>query len=1154
MEQKKENQNQEEANKQQTIPAKPLDFFYPDSHKDKQIVDSDLPSKLTQFYNIIGQDFLRRYNYHFFNDKEMLIANANTYQIINIQNFDRKIFHSSEIGGVGVVAIHPEKRYFAVAENGEFPNIYVYEYPSLKLYRILKKGTEKGYTAMNFNSRGDMLASVGTDPDYNLIIWNWLNESIILKAKAFSQEIFHVQFSSNIEGKLITSGIGHIKFWEMANTFTGLKLQGELGKFGQIDLSDISAFVEYPDGKVLSGTEYGTFLLWEGIFIKAHLMIEERNNCHIGLIEYMNWDTINTKFIDNFKEKYIEEASAKIRAENRNTEDYFESQQINERINDLISKIEIPEKILCVITGGYDGYLKWWIFTDIENANIDDNSNAYIKPAVEKLLINPLTGLPVKIINLVKETDFWVVQDGNGYLLKLTFEYETIKIEKPTSAFDSSSPTKEADFNFKIEIIYYFNSGPVIKTKQLYPSSYLLIQGSDANTFLYNLNSSNFLGDKIVLESNIELKVTSCDIAQRESDNDLLILALGYDMGLLRIYQFNSESFNLTLLTQLKAHEEPVKKVIFSPDKSYLITQTSSEIFIFIIDDYNKIIPFCSIKKNCNIVDLDWHPESKKFIVGLSDGSVEEIEIPLNFDNSKSFLMTEYNYKKFIVKLAESQLEKDEEKSNRRKNEQKKKKEIAPSPIVSCKYINMYKEGDFLVTAQKPYNEFLYLCNFDNDYFVENEEFPASTPRPITFWKMPKPMDYMLKCISKNYIILCNNKGYIQIRNKNLLDKYVELFPNSYASTIYDVSISEDEKFVSVSFKDGTVVNYNLNHEGFTEMIQLLKIDPYNFDPSKTQVKSGEGPSFEKIEDALEALKSIKKNEYELNEELLEKNTREDLEKMISLEKEKKDAEAQEKLKKAEETKNQTRQKIKKLRDEFNKVTVQNSALNEEVRLTEEELVVDDAYLEHVKKEHNENLDDIKHKFDWFKANIHVTIDKIKSFFLDSVKTTKIYVFSLQTNNFVNTLRCPNLPDDFTEKLNFLNSEIAELQRRIDFDVLENEYKKYMPNDDEKKDNTEDTENILNKIRNRIAEYEENEEENEGAVKSAEMNKNSIKQELEYTDENYKELIKLIDEKKHVKIKINQFNNNQRDKGKKDGKKNNGGLSILAKNSMKVFF
>jgi len=1136
MEQKKENQ-EEKNTQQQPIPSKPIDFYYSENHKEKQFVDSDMPSNLAKYFNIIGQDFTRRYNYHFFNDTDMLIANANTFQIINIQTFDRKISHSTEIGGIGAVVIHPEKQFFAVAENGEFPNIYIYQYPSMKLYRILRKGTERGYTALNFNVRGDMLASVGTDPDYNLVIWNWLNESIILKAKAFSQEIFNVQFSQNIEGKLITSGIGHIRFWEMANTFTGLKLQGELGKFGQIDLSDISAFVEFPDGKVLSGTEYGTFLLWEGIFIKAHLMIEEKNNCHEGLIEYMSWDTLNTKFIDNFKEKYTEEATIKIRQENRNTDDYFESQQINERINELISKIEIPEKILCILTGGYDGYLKWWIYTDIENANIDDNSVALIKPAVEKLLYNPITNLPVKITNLVKQGDFLVVQDGNGYMLKLNFIYEAVKNEN-SNVIDGNPSLKEADFNFTIDVIYNFNSGSVIKSQQLYPSPYLLIQGSDSNTFLYNLNAKNFLGDKIILESNTELMTTSCDIAQRESENDILIMGIGYDIGLLRIYQFNNETLKLTLLTQLKAHEEPIRKVRFSPDKSYIITQTNTEIFIFIIDDYNKIIPFCSIRKNCNIIDLDWHSDSKKFIVGLSDGSVEEIEIPLNFDNSKSFLMSEYRYKKFIVRLAENQLEKDEEKSNRRKNEQKKKKEPTPAPIISCKYINMYKEGDFIITAQKPYNEFLYLCNFDDEYFVENEEFAASMPRPVTFWKLPKPIDYSIKFISKSYVALCNNKGYVQIRNKNLLDKYVEIFPNSYSSVVIDICISEDEKLISVSYKDGTVINYVLNHDGFSEIIQLLKIDPYNFDPSKVDVKAEGEPAFDKIENALEVLKTIKQNQYEINEELQEQKRKEDFEKLISLEKEKKDAEEQEKLKNAEETKNQTRHKIKKLRDEFTKVITMNSALNEEVRLTEEELVVDDAYLEHVKKNHSEDLGDVKHKYDWLKANIHITIDKIKSFFLDSVKTNKIYVFALQTNDFVNTLRCPNLPSDFKAKLNYLNSEIAELQRRIDFDVLENEYKKYMPNDYEKNDNVQDTENILNKIKKMIQDYKDGEKESEGAVKSAEMNKNNIKQELEYTNENYTELAKIIEDKKNVNNKIIEFR-----KGKK---------STDSSNNMKV--
>ena len=70
------------------------------------------------------------------------------------------------------------------------------------------------------------------------------------------------------------------RFWKMATTFTGLKLQGQLGKFGRIEISDISAYVELPDGKVLSGTEWGNFLLWDGGFIKVELSKKGKKFCH----------------------------------------------------------------------------------------------------------------------------------------------------------------------------------------------------------------------------------------------------------------------------------------------------------------------------------------------------------------------------------------------------------------------------------------------------------------------------------------------------------------------------------------------------------------------------------------------------------------------------------------------------------------------------------------------------------------------------------------------------------------------------------------------------------------------------------------------------------------------------------------------------------
>jgi hypothetical protein len=46
-------------------------------------------------------------------------------------------------------------------------------------------------------------------------------------------------------------------------------MQGALGRFGAVELSDVAVFVELPDGKVLSGSEAGNLLLWEGGFIKA---------------------------------------------------------------------------------------------------------------------------------------------------------------------------------------------------------------------------------------------------------------------------------------------------------------------------------------------------------------------------------------------------------------------------------------------------------------------------------------------------------------------------------------------------------------------------------------------------------------------------------------------------------------------------------------------------------------------------------------------------------------------------------------------------------------------------------------------------------------------------------------------------------------------
>jgi len=231
------------------------------------------------------------------------------------------------------------------------------------------------YAHIEFSVSGTKLASIGGNPDYTLTVWDWITERVILKAKAFSQEVFKATFSPFTDDTLFTSGSGHIKFWRMAQTFTGLKLQGEIAKFGQLELSDTTGYAECPDGKVVSGTEYGTLILWEGNLVKAHLVLneEKKTPLHKGVIEIVNLEG-----------------------------DHF-------------------------ITAGSDGFIKWWKFSDIDTAEADEILEIAIEPVKEKLVRDDSNnGQPANIINMVKGNDHWLLVDGNGKIWKM--QMDTLEI------------------------------------------------------------------------------------------------------------------------------------------------------------------------------------------------------------------------------------------------------------------------------------------------------------------------------------------------------------------------------------------------------------------------------------------------------------------------------------------------------------------------------------------------------------------------------------------------------------------------------------------------------------------------------------------------------------------------------------------------------
>jgi WD40 repeat protein len=261
------------------------EYFYADTGEAQFLAEGGLPTSALGVQHAFGAEVQRLCNVHALGTSVVLRVAGAVAVMWNSETGEQRILRSHSGLGIGALAVHPEGTFIAVGDKGEVPVITIYSYPELRRYRVLRGGASRAFVHMAFDRHGHRLASLGAAPDYRLTVWDWRNEAVVLRTKAFSSDIWRVAFSNFAEGSLTTAGQGHIRFWQMANTFTGLKLQGQIGKFGRTELSDIAGFVEFPDGKVLSSTEWGNLLLWEGGFIKCEIARKGGKRCHVGAVD-----------------------------------------------------------------------------------------------------------------------------------------------------------------------------------------------------------------------------------------------------------------------------------------------------------------------------------------------------------------------------------------------------------------------------------------------------------------------------------------------------------------------------------------------------------------------------------------------------------------------------------------------------------------------------------------------------------------------------------------------------------------------------------------------------------------------------------------------------------------------------------------------------
>lgn len=214
----------------------------------------------------------------------IVFASGNLLHFFNTSTCTNTTRRSALGGGFGAIKSNPVLPYLTVAENGANPPIFIYSYPEMSVVSILRRGTTRTYACLDYSPDGTMLVSQGGDPDYILTIWNWKEATVILNVKSYHNTIFNVAFSLSVPGQITTCGVGHIKFWKMTQTFTGLKLQGDTGRFGKTEISDITGIFPMPDEKILSGAEWGNILVWEHGLITLEVCRKGKRRCHSGNI------------------------------------------------------------------------------------------------------------------------------------------------------------------------------------------------------------------------------------------------------------------------------------------------------------------------------------------------------------------------------------------------------------------------------------------------------------------------------------------------------------------------------------------------------------------------------------------------------------------------------------------------------------------------------------------------------------------------------------------------------------------------------------------------------------------------------------------------------------------------------------------------------
>ena len=963
----------------------------------------------------LGFDSIKRHNTMLV-EEDVLIYSTGKFLVLHKYSVGTRLYLPSlDGGGIGSFDVHPSRKYICVCErvepalmaDGRTPNVYIYEYPSLRIYKVLQGGTERGFAACKFNDldQGKTLATVGSYPDFLLSVWNWEEEKMILRSKAFSQDIYSVNFSPKFEGQLITSGTGHIRFWKMAGTFTGLKLQGAIGKFGSVEISDVAAFAELPDGSVACGTESGDILVWDGGFIKTFFTLPGGQPCHKGMIEVAQ-----------------------------------------------ICKAKDNSQYL--MTGGMDGYLKFWDLKQLMELESEDDAgiNCTISPAKQCLMECPgRKGKAVAVKSVIeKGKDRYIVQDHNGAIIE-------VAARRPKEAADQEGTVDLAVTSSKA--VMRCHSGNIVGLIPSPVSHHMVTAGEDGSVRVYNYTQDT---TKSLFEVSFAEPATVLASAPKSVDPTGRIVIVGFADGVVRVLLRCLDGFKTLWVG--KPHKDAVTSACVSPDGTYCVTGSKDKTLFFFTTKFPAILaangqgppppkpeeeagdaksddgtglaegeksalefkPLAYIPTPDEVSTVSWHGDSAVLLVGCTNGDILEVERPpQDVDTFKTFetqcKTRFYDFQKPKIKKLEPK-EEEKEKGDEKKEggdnekeegdkekeegedeggkeesseEESSEDEASGYPVREIMYLTD-KEGkpssNFYAAFGGKASGYIYLCNVDEDEVLE---YVPCQEMPMTHLSYSHKSKYMVLGSSNGIVRICSlesEKVKGATDQAGMLSDFVEV--GMHGGSVSCVATSFDESVIVTAAEDGScfIVKNFLEEETVESRIKIPKEPSV---PLPTMM----------ADELSQTSEEITSQEHYSIEESKQKTDRD------------------KKVSNAESKKAALREKVAEIRAKFQHLLETNKSKSEVEQLSREEFLIDLNLQEMLDKKMAEVLNEIELEEAYESEKARIGLEKLQKWFFEDVEVERIELHAFKSKLSSSTFRTTKLPEEVKKELDDIKAK-----------------------------------------------------------------------------------------------------------------------------------